>query len=257
MRFVLMAIGLSSMSSAFSSRPRTPNRRYLTVRGGASTSPPDIKVYYGDFPFWRAECVRVALHVGGVPFEDIRDWAEGKKYATFGSLPVMMVDGKVLSQTQAMATYVGKLTGLYPEDSWLAAKHDEIINGCTDVTNTVAATMRIKDEAEKIRARASLILPDGRLTLQLSGLEKLIVENGRNGVAIGDSLTVADLAIWRLAGWLSDGILDGLPRGYVTNPENAYRFPAIAKVFATVDNHESVVQWKTKHSKFFSREEQP
>ena len=58
-----------------SSGPLAAVRR---VRGGATSMSttatfPSIKVYYGNMPFWRAECVRMALAIGGVPFEDVRD----------------------------------------------------------------------------------------------------------------------------------------------------------------------------------------
>merc|ERR1712203_1176091 len=32
---------------------------------------PNIKLYYGEFPFWRAEVSRLALHLGKVPFENV------------------------------------------------------------------------------------------------------------------------------------------------------------------------------------------
>ena len=31
-----------------------------------------LKLMYFDFPFWRAEVSRLALHLGGIPFEDVR-----------------------------------------------------------------------------------------------------------------------------------------------------------------------------------------
>jgi hypothetical protein len=43
-------------------------------------------------------------------------------------VPVLEVDGKILSQTQAMATYAAKLAGIQPADPWLQAKIDECIN---------------------------------------------------------------------------------------------------------------------------------
>jgi hypothetical protein len=94
--------------------------------------PSSLKLYYFDFPFWRAEIVRLSLFLGDVPFEDIRDQkasdlkAAGK--LTFGAVPVLEVDGKILSQTQAMATYAAKLAGIQPADPWLQAKIDECIN---------------------------------------------------------------------------------------------------------------------------------
>ena len=200
-------------------------------------------------PFWRAEVVRLALFAGGVPFEDVRVKfgsdelktmrAEGK--LTFGAIPVMEVDGKMLSQTQAMAVYAAKLAGLHPEDAWDAAKVDECLNGCTDATVTISSTFRLPDE-EKLAAREKLIAPDGRLTMHLGGLEKICAENGSCGYAVGESLTAADLAIWRMVGWLSGGVIDGLPDDYITST-----FPAVAKLVATVDAHPKVAEWKKAH----------
>ena len=202
------------------------------------------QLYYFDFAFWRAEAVRLGLFIGGVPFEDIRDQkASDLKEAgklTFGGLPVLEVDGKMLSQTQAMAVYAGKLAGIHPDDPWSAAKVDECLNGCTDVTTTLGATFRLAED-EKISARRALIEEGGRLALHLGGLEKLCVENGSCGFAVGDSLTVADLAIWRLAGWLASGALDGIPTTYVGT------FPAITKLVESVDAHPKVDEWKAAH----------
>ncbi|KAJ1451918.1 hypothetical protein M885DRAFT_528321 [Pelagophyceae sp. CCMP2097] len=248
MRAHLMMTGLSS-ATAFSLRAG----RSLNARGGANMStaadaaPGKIAVYYGNLPFWRAECVRMALHIGGIEFEDVRDWAAGKQMRTFGSLPIMTVDGKVLSQTQAMATYAGKLGGLYPTDPWAAAKCDELINGCTDVTSVVSATMRIKDETLKKEARADLVGPDGKLTVYLNGIDRILSENHDASLfAVGAELTVADLAIWRLAGWLDGGKLDGLPAGYT-----ARTFPRIAALLRAVDAHPGVASWKALHPDFY------
>jgi hypothetical protein len=70
---------------------------------------PNIKIYYGNMPFWRAECVRMTLHCGGISFEDVRDksWAELREsgIATFGALPVMEVNGKILSRTYSILIF--------------------------------------------------------------------------------------------------------------------------------------------------------
>jgi hypothetical protein len=192
LKLSMLLLGLSSSASSALGAIPMAQRRHLassvvsmssSVSGGAAF--PSIKVYYGNFPFWRAECVRMALHCGGVPFEDVRDksWAELREsgVATFGALPVMEVDGKILSQTQAMATFAGKLAGLYPlDDDWLAAKCDEAINGCTDVTNTLGPSMRIQDADEKVAARMALCAEDGRLTMHLNGLNALLEQNNKS-----------------------------------------------------------------------------
>ena len=161
-------------------------------------------------------------------------------------MPVLEADGKILSQTSAMAVYAAKLAGMHPEDAWDAAKVDECINGCTDVTGTVGKTFGMKDD-EKVSARAALIAADGRLTLHLGGLEKICSENGGCSYAVGSTMTVADIAIWRLVGWLSSGVIDGIPGDYVSTT-----FPHLAELVTAVDAHPKVGEWKTLHSKFYA-----
>jgi glutathione S-transferase len=100
--------------------------------------------------------------------------------------------------------------------------------------------------AYQVAARKSLIAPEGRLTMHLSGLNSICAENGASGYAVTGSLTVADLAIWRLAGWLSSGVIDGIPVDYV-----ASSFPAIAEVCEMVDAHPKVIEWKAQHQKLY------
>ena len=224
----------------------------VSMSSAAAIARPDsIKLYYGDMPFWRAEVVRIGLFVGDVPFEDVRDKkrdeliADGK--LTFGAVPVLEVDGKILSQTQAMAVYAAKLAGLQPRDPWDEAKVDEAINGCTDVTTTIGATFRLPDD-EKLPARTALIGEGGRLAMHLGGLEKLCVENGACGHVAGNSLTVGDLAVWRLVGWLTSGVIDGIPNDYVPST-----FPALATLVQTVDANTKVQEWKAKYPRFYSK----
>jgi prostaglandin-H2 D-isomerase / glutathione transferase len=209
----------------------------------SAPSPPSLKLYYGDMPFWRAECVRMAF------FEDIRDLSmddmKNSGKLTFGVLPVLEVDGKILSQTQPIAVYAAKLAAIQPDDPWLAAKVDECINGCTDVTTTIGTTFRLPTD-EKIPAREAMIAEGGRLRMHLSGLEKICLENGDCGFSVGSSITVADLAIWRLVGWLSSGTLDGIPADYV-----AKTFPSLSKVVDGVDANAKVKEWKAKYAKFY------
>ena len=82
--------------------------------------PTSIKLFYFDFHGGRGETARLALSIGGVPFDDERvkgaDWPALKPSMPFGELPVLEVDGQRLSQSNAINRYVGQLTGLYPDE---------------------------------------------------------------------------------------------------------------------------------------------
>ena len=164
---------------------------------------------------------------------------------TFGTFPALVVEGKgVLNQTQAIARYVGSLTGLYPSDPFLAAKADEAIDGLTDVSELVTATMQERDPARKIRWRQALIAADGRMTMLLHGIESLLKQNAAHAptCVAGASLSVADLALWRAVGWLSSGVIDGIPPTYI-----ASAFPRLWALHQAVDALPKVAEWKKAH----------
>ena len=170
----------------------------------------ELRLIYPDIPFWRAETSRLALFIGGIEFEDLRpsreEIAKMKTDGTFpfGQFPVLQVDGKTIAQTGAIARFCGKLSGLYPsKDEFAAAKVDEVIDLATDITNQMRPALREKDPKLRIEMRRELsktILPRW-----LEFLEKLLQDNGDTGFFVGDSISIADLAVWRLCAWISGG----------------------------------------------------
>jgi len=223
---------------------RVPSQSEAT----AAPSYPSLKLVYLDHHYWRAECARLALHMAGVPFEDARMGYEDMYDSgalTFGTFPALIVGGKgVINQTQAIARYVGHLTGLYPAEPFLSAKCDEAIDALTDVSELVTATMQERDAKRKIQWRQHLIAPNGRMTMLLNGLEQLLKQNGGAPVphVASNSISVADLALWRAVGWISSGVLDGIPRTYVKTT-----FPRMWALHCAIDKEPKVVEWKVKH----------
>ena len=213
---------------------------------------PSLKLVYLDHHYWRAECVRLALYLADVPFEDAR-MSHQDMYAsgtlTFGTFPSLVVGGKgVINQTQAIASYVGKLTGFYPTDPFLQAKADEAIDGLTDISELVTATMQERDPQRKIAWRQHLVSDRGRITMIMGGLEGLCKQNGCNGRVAGSDFTVADFAIWRAVGWFSSGVIDGIPPAYIQQT-----FPNLWVVHTTVDGSPKVAQWKAAHPHQYCR----
>ena len=207
-----------------------------------------IKIYYSNLPFWRAEVLRVSLFIKDIPFEDIRISREefihliktgflpnGKK-VPFHQLPVIEVDGEIIGQTGAIARYCGKVSNLYADDMLKAAKIDQIIDAATDITNVVSPTIREKDEVKKIEDRK--ILVNKLLPRWFRYLENLLLED--DSIWFVEKMTIADIAMWRLLGWLTSGIIDGIPTSIVND------FPKLKNIHHQVHTHPKVQEWMLK-----------
>ena len=207
-----------------------------------------ITLYYFKIPFWRAEVTRLSLYIGDIPFEDYRieddDYKKFKKtgelpnkqIAPFKQLPVLDVDGKIFSQTGAIARFCGKLTGLYPKnDDYKAALIDQIIDGAQDINYLVTLSGRDKDLERKKIARD--ILATRHLPKWFQFLEDLLKKNTDSVYFVESDLTIADLAIWRLLGWLKSGMLDGVPTTILDNYEN------LNKLREQIYKNPKVIKW--------------
>ena len=207
-----------------------------------------IKIYYSHLPFWRAEVLRVSLFIKDIPFEDVRVSREefihmiktgflpNGKRSPFHQLPVMEVDGEIIGQTGAIARYCGKISNLYADDMLKAAKIDQIIDAATDITNVVSPTIREKDEVKKIEDRK--ILVNKLLPRWFRYLENLLLED--DSIWFVEKMTIADIAMWRLLGWLTSGIIDGIPTSVVDD------FPKLKNIHHQVHTHPKVQEWMLK-----------
>ena len=208
-----------------------------------------IKIYYSHTPFWRAEVLRVSLFISNIPFEDVRISREefismiktgylpnGKK-VPFHQLPVIEVDGEIIGQTGAIARYCGKISNLYSNDNINAAKIDQIIDAATDITNLVSPTIREKDAQKKAEDR--LLLKNKLLPRWFRYLENILSESTSDWF-VENKMTIADIAMWRLLGWLISGIIDGIPTTIVDS------YPKLKNIHTNVHHHPKVQEWMLK-----------
>ena len=207
-----------------------------------------IKIYYSHLPFWRAEVLRVSLFIKDIPFEDVRVSREefihliktgflpNGKRSPFHQLPVIEVDDKIIGQTGAIARYCGKVSNLYSDDILKAAKIDQIIDAATDITNVVSPTIREKDEVKKMEDRKVLV--NKLLPRWFRYLENLLSED--DSAWFVEKMTIADIAMLRLLGWLTSGIIDGIPICVVDE------FPKLKNIHHQVHTHPKVQEWMLK-----------
>ncbi len=87
------------------------------------------RLIYFDAPVSRGEECRLALHLAGVDFEDVRvkpaDWPATKEHTPYGALPVLEMPGcPALAHSNAILVLIGRRHGLHPADDIEAARHE-------------------------------------------------------------------------------------------------------------------------------------
>ncbi|KAJ3009383.1 cytochrome c oxidase subunit 1 [Thoreauomyces humboldtii] len=207
---------------------------------------PALKLTYFDFK-GRAEPIRLALQIAGISFQDHRfasaEWKTLKPSTPFGQVPVISVDGKVVSQTVPILRYVGKLkpdVGLYPTDPFLALKVDELMNVVDEMDGIMVPTMYVKDETEKARQRAAIMDTTSRFMDLLSRFDRSLSEHP--GYCVGNVTTVLDLHLYTWASWIIGGTLDGVPTTLLSEG-----FPATATIVKRVGEMKQVREWEEAH----------
>ena len=226
------------MVQVVSESARKVRRSWSSVREAMH----EVRLSYLNHPFWRGECLRIALKMGKVPFSDDRlEWGALCQKGWFpGCMPVLEVDGRVIGMEPQVATFVGKMVGLYPADAPSIEAFDLVFAVLTYITDTLTGVQE-RDPQRKIAIRMELVSANGLVTQSLAHLEQLC-RNGAAGFVAGEALTVADLACWRACGWLSSGILDGVPHNYVSKS-----FPRLMEHHSRVHALPEVQEWMRAH----------
>ncbi len=186
---------------------------------------PNLKLTYFNSP-GRAEPVRVALRICGIPFEDHRldfpSFRALKAQGAFplGSVPVLEVDGVAYPQTAAMLRYVARLGGdLYPTDALEALAVDSAIDTFNDtLSNALLPSFYERDMEKKLAMRAAFCA--GPLPTACAFIEGLLERSGGPFVT-GATMTIADLLIANQVRQIQGGHLDGVA------PETLAAYPRL------------------------------
>lgn len=185
-----------------------------------STARPSWTLQYFPVPGAPGEICRVLLALSGDVWTDERipgsKWGEVKPSTPYGQMPVLTSsDGKVLTQSRAIAHYLAKDVkvqgkALYPEDKYLAYQVDEYIEALEDVRAKVTKTFAIKDQKEKEKARAALFATDGSGEV-VEAFKRIEGKIPAGGCMVGSSVTLADAWLFVVVNMFRAGWLDGVP----------------------------------------------
>jgi glutathione S-transferase len=201
---------------------------------------PKLKLTYFDFHGGRAEPVRLALHIGGIAFEDYRftfdEFTDVRKSTPFSQVPTLMVDGVQVTQSDSILRYAGKLAGLYPTDAYQALLCDEVMYVVEEASVKMGPSFRMTGDAQK-EARTALV--NGSMPVYLGWLQSQLQAHGGEYFA-DNRLTVADLKVFVDVRALNSGRLDHVPADLVervapalnAHMQRIVQTPAVAQYYA-------------------------
>ena len=194
------------------------------------------RLIYFDAPVSRGEECRLALHLAGIDFEDVRinreAWSALKPQTPYGSLPVLELPGRSpLAQSNAILVLVGRRHGLHPTDDFEAARHEGLMQHVEDLRARLSPTIWMGD-AEKKAAREALAAD--YLPQWAHSIERQV---GNGPFVGGETIHVADLKIYMVVRWLSSGTLDHGPATIFAG------YPKLVGVHDAVRDHAGVKSW--------------
>lgn len=198
------------------------------------------RLIYFDFAGSRGEECRIALHLAGIDFEDVRvkrgDWPAMKADMPFGRLPVLEIPGKVpLAHSNAILVFVGRQHRLHPADAFEAARHEALMCAVEELRDTMTPALRITDPEQKRQAREALAASElrtwgGHVERQL----------GDGPFVGGAMLQVADLKLYMAVRWLITGTVDHVPTTVFDD------CPKLLRLYHAVGAHAGVKAWLAK-----------
>jgi glutathione S-transferase len=199
------------------------------------------RLVYFDFAGSRGEECRLALHLAGVAFEDVRvknaDWPAMKASMPFGAMPVLEIAGKpALAHSNAILVFIGREHGLHPTDAFEAARHEALMCAVEELRHTITPTLRISDPERKRGAREALAANE--LRTWGSQVERQLGDGPFVG---GATLQVADLKLYMVVRWLTSGALDHVPTSVLDH------CPKLLRLYRAVDEHPGVKSWLGRH----------
>ena len=208
-----------------------------------------MKLVYFNFG-GTAEAIRLAFHLRGIAFDDVRLTAaefEAKRIGfPFGKLPVLMLPtGEQIPQSAAILRYAATVGGhtplLYPKDPLEALRCDALVDAVQDFNEAMRPSMGqfLPDLDHDTMLKRRQTLAENFLPQWLGNVSSQLNEEGP--FCLGSDLFMCDLALFCRLKWLRKGILEGIPSTMVDE------HPRLTKLLSAVQNVKGVQDYYSDH----------
>jgi len=171
----------------------------------------------------RGAPLRAAAFMGGLSYRDRfvtgvqhreTKAAGNRRWTGIPELTLHDKDGNdviTIGQSNVCLTLIGSMAGSYPKDMVSQALVDEILASVEDCMAFLGPSFREKDEEKKKAMRLDLMKED-KFPYWMAKFEQRLEENEKrghkNGLSVGDSITVADIKLYYGLVFLTGGALD-------------------------------------------------
>ena len=223
----------------------------------AAETPSKLTLTY--FPIGgRAEPIRLAAAAGKIAFTNktisFPEFKELKHALPLGQVPILEIEmpsgeKTTMTQSDAILRYFGKRGGLYPADDLLALEVDATLTILEDLTEILGLTIRGAKGAglsdtewtseEKIAIRHTWV--EKSLPRYL-GLVEANLKASTSGWIVGDTVTIADLALFTKLSWIGKGVLDGISKEVLND------YPACLANMEKVKTVDGIKEWMETYS---------
>ncbi|KAL3852308.1 hypothetical protein ACJMK2_015967 [Sinanodonta woodiana] len=182
-----------------------------------------------------AEPARLVFALAGVEYDDVRceeeDWPTKKPHMPLGALPVLEIDGKMMTQSQAIVRYLAREFGFYGANNMETFRIDEIHEAVVELNRELYKVRAEKDDTKKKEVQQSFV--DTIVPKFMNFFERRCTENGGGGgYFIDGGMTLADVLVYNITFNMEYYLKLSLDK-----------WPKTMAVCKKVENHPKIAAW--------------
>ena len=155
----------------------------------------------------------------------------------WGLLPILRTPEGTLAESKAILRYTGALAGIEPEDLYVRAKVDELIDVISNWRQVMEPSFRMDDIEEKVAARRELFADGGGMFEVMRSTASMFASSPTGKLAGTDSVTIADIKAFTELFGLFSGQFDGITKDLINGHDTLLSFHSMMANEPLIQNY--------------------